>query len=72
MKMNDNMGFSTKQIHAGYEKNIFGALATPIYQTSTFVFDSAEQGGKRRRRSGRSNSVRNGSNIISYVVNAER
>ncbi|EHL14697.1 methionine gamma-lyase [Peptoanaerobacter stomatis] len=47
MKMNDNMGFSTKQIHAGYEKNIFGALATPIYQTSTFVFDSAEQGGRR-------------------------
>lgn len=27
--------------------NQFGALATPIYQTSTFVFDSAEQGGRR-------------------------
>lgn len=24
-----------------------GALATPIYQTSTFVFESAEQGGRR-------------------------
>ncbi len=41
------MGFSTRAIHAGYEKNEHGALATPIYQTSTFMFDSAEQGGKR-------------------------
>ena len=41
------MGFSTRAVHAGYEKNEFGALATPIYQTSTFIFDSAEQGGKR-------------------------
>ncbi len=41
------MGFSTKAVHAGYQKNEFGALATPIYQTSTFVFDSAEQGGRR-------------------------
>ncbi len=43
----EKMGFASKQIHAGYEKNRFGALATPIYQTSTFVFDSAEQGGRR-------------------------
>lgn len=41
------MKFSTRAVHAGYEKNEFGALATPIYQTSTFVFDSAEQGGRR-------------------------
>ncbi len=41
------MGFASKQIHAGNTANRFGALATPIYQTSTFVFDSAEQGGKR-------------------------
>jgi methionine-gamma-lyase len=41
------MGFGTRAIHAGYEKNEHGALATPIYQTSTFVFDSAEQGGRR-------------------------
>lgn len=40
-------GFATRQIHAGHMKNQFGALATPIYQTSTFVFDSAEQGGRR-------------------------
>ena len=41
------MHFETKAIHGGYEKNKFGALATPIYQTSTFIFDSAEQGGRR-------------------------
>lgn len=40
-------GFSTRAIHAGAQKNQFGALAAPIYQTSTFVFDSAEQGGRR-------------------------
>lgn len=42
-----NKAFSTKAVHGGYHKNEHGALATPIYQTSTFVFDSAEQGGKR-------------------------
>ena len=41
------LNFSTRAVHAGYQKNEFGALATPIYQTSTFIFDSAEQGGKR-------------------------
>jgi methionine-gamma-lyase len=43
----EKMGFSTRSIHGGIVKNAFGALATPIYQTSTFVFDSAEQGGSR-------------------------
>lgn len=41
------MKFSTRAVHAGYQKNEFGALATPIYQTSTFIFDTAEQGGRR-------------------------
>jgi len=41
-------GFSTKQIHGGSKTDpVTGSLATPIYQTSTFVFDSAEQGGRR-------------------------
>ena len=40
-------GFGTTAIHAGATKNGYGALAVPIYQTSTFVFDSAEQGGRR-------------------------
>lgn len=43
-----NMGFGTKAIHGGHKEDIAtGALTTPIYQTSTFVFDSAEQGGRR-------------------------
>ncbi|NEU03654.1 MULTISPECIES: methionine gamma-lyase [Clostridium] len=42
-----NMGFATKAIHGGNMKNAFGALSTPIFQTSTFVFDDAEQGGRR-------------------------
>ncbi len=43
-----NKGFATKAIHGAKIKgDKLGALATPIYQTSTFVFDSAEQGGRR-------------------------
>jgi len=38
----------TQCIHAGKVKDAqYGALATPLYQTSTFVFDSAEQGAAR-------------------------
>ena len=44
----ENCGFGTKAIHAGNVKDQqYGALTTPIYQTSTFVFDSCEQGGRR-------------------------
>ncbi len=46
--MNPNVGLGTKAIHAGNVKDTqYGALTTPIYQTSTFVFDSCEQGGRR-------------------------
>ena len=46
--MNPNVGLGTKAIHAGNVKDAqYGALTTPIYQTSTFVFDSCEQGGRR-------------------------
>ena len=45
--MNNKKGFATTSIHAGHHKNAAGALSLPIYQTSTFVFDSAEQGGRR-------------------------
>lgn len=41
------LGFASRQIHAGKEKNTAGALVTPIYQTSTFEFDSVQQGGAR-------------------------
>ena len=46
-EMLKKMGFATQAIHAGAMKNEFGALTNPIYQTSTFIFDSAEQGGNR-------------------------
>ena len=46
--MNPNVGLGTKAIHTGNVKDTqYGALTTPIYQTSTFVFDSCEQGGRR-------------------------
>jgi len=37
-------GFDTKLIHAGDFKDEFGSAVTPIYQTSTFSFKSAEHG----------------------------
>ena len=42
-----NKGFGTKAIHGGTKKDQYGALATPIHQTATFIFDSADQGGNR-------------------------
>ncbi len=41
-------GFATRQIHIG-KKDIpgVGPLATPIFQTSTFVFENAAQGAAR-------------------------
>ena len=42
-----NSGFATKAIHGGNKKDQYGSLATPIHQTATFIFDSAEQGGRR-------------------------
>ena len=41
------MGFATKAIHGGHTANTAGALVMPIYQASTFTFESAEQGGRR-------------------------
>ncbi|PAB59139.1 methionine gamma-lyase [Anaeromicrobium sediminis] len=44
----ENKGFGTKAVHGGNKLDpTTGSLATPIYQTSTFVFESAEQGGRR-------------------------
>ncbi len=41
---NSSMGFDTVAIHAGQGPDAgTGALATPIFQTSTFVFESVEQ-----------------------------
>ncbi|MGI6177024.1 MAG: trans-sulfuration enzyme family protein [Eubacterium sp.] len=46
--MKDYSGrIATAVVHGAHAENSHGALATPIYQTSTFVFSSAEQGGRR-------------------------
>ena len=50
MDQKNTWGFATRQIHAGKQDNSAGALCTPIYQTSTFAFDSVEQGGARFAR----------------------
>jgi methionine-gamma-lyase len=41
--LKNERGFGTSCVHAGEGHNPFGAHATPIYQTSTYVFESAEQ-----------------------------
>lgn len=44
----DKMGFSTNQIHAAKPDPIGPApLVTPIYQTSTYVFENTQQGAAR-------------------------
>jgi methionine-gamma-lyase len=40
-------GFSSLAIHAGHEQDPNYAHLTPIYATSTFVYDDAEQGMRR-------------------------
>lgn len=41
-------GFATKAVHAGQDPDpATGSVSVPIYQTSTFVFESAEQGAAR-------------------------
>lgn len=41
-------GLSTTAIHAGIQLDpVTGALATPIYQTSTFTFPTIEEGARR-------------------------
>lgn len=43
----DNAAPATLCVHANEQKDQYGAAIFPIYQTSTFVFDTAEQGGRR-------------------------
>ena len=47
MNTEKKLGFATRQIHAGKVKNAAGSLCDPIYQTSTFEFETVEQGGAR-------------------------
>ena len=40
-----NYRFETLQVHAGQQPDpVTGSRALPIYQTTSYVFDSAEQG----------------------------
>lgn len=46
--MKKALKFGTRCVHAGERPDpVYGAHTTPIYQTSTFVFGSAEQGAAR-------------------------
>ena len=40
-------GFSSLAIHGGHEEDPRYAHQTPIYASSTYVYDSAEQGMRR-------------------------
>lgn len=40
-----NVGFDTKCIHSGIKEYEHGPVVPPIYQTSTFKFESAQHGG---------------------------
>ncbi len=46
MSKNHDMEFESKCVHAGIGEYEFGPVVPPIYQTSTFKFESAEHGGK--------------------------
>lgn len=39
--------FESKLVHAGIAKDVHGSVVPPIYQTSTFAFESAQQGADR-------------------------
>jgi methionine-gamma-lyase len=41
------MEIASKCIHANHQKDQYGAAIMPLYQTSTFVFDNCNQGGRR-------------------------
>jgi len=44
----ESSNIETQAIHAGrINDEQFGSLATPLYQTSTFIFDNAQQGANR-------------------------
>jgi methionine-gamma-lyase len=40
-------GFGSAAIHAGHEQDALNAHQVPIYASSTYVFDTAEQGMRR-------------------------
>ncbi|PKP01520.1 MAG: methionine gamma-lyase [Bacteroidetes bacterium HGW-Bacteroidetes-9] len=46
MKSNKKLGMNSRMIHSGEFDNPLGSATVPIYQTSTFLFESADQGAK--------------------------
>ena len=42
----DKLGYNSKLIHSGGFKDKFGSINVPIYQSSTFEFESAEEGAR--------------------------
>lgn len=44
MKSNSKINFETKCVHSGISEYEYGPVVPPIYQTSTFKFESAEHG----------------------------
>lgn len=42
----ENLGFNSKAVHAGGFEDPKGSAVTPIYQTSTFKFETADHGAK--------------------------
>lgn len=43
---NENLGFNSKAVHAGKNEDCKHSAVSPIYQTSTFSFESADHGAK--------------------------
>ena len=44
MSIDENLGFSTKSVHAGEIRyNEYGSITTPIVQSSTFIFKNIEE-----------------------------
>ncbi|KAF0198967.1 MAG: hypothetical protein FD166_958 [Bacteroidetes bacterium] len=46
MKQSKKLGINSRMIHGGEFENPLGSATVPIYQTSTFIFDSADHGAK--------------------------
>jgi methionine-gamma-lyase len=42
-----HLGFNSKLVHAGVHRDPYGSAIVPIYQTSTFAFESAQNGADR-------------------------
>jgi methionine-gamma-lyase len=45
MSSNENLNIESKCVHAGIDSYEHGPVVPPIYQTSTFIFESADHGG---------------------------